>query len=146
VNAEPLCHIFYFLRANLPASFHHEIFGPCARWHDLELPIQVLEPTTLYNLIYPTHLAAVETDVRIFIHGSPYHLLQPCRPLQGHVPFSQQTIRLPEIDAALTFYRDLLGFRITDFMGPPVSLYFMHVNSDTTAWLLRKGQATACTI
>jgi hypothetical protein len=31
--------------------------------------------------------------------------------------------------AALTFYRDLLGFRITDFMGPPVSLYFMHVNS-----------------
>src|SRR5262249_14002690 len=35
---------------------------------------------------------------------------------------------MPEIDAALTFYRDLLGFRITDFMGPPVSLYFMHVN------------------
>jgi len=36
---------------------------------------------------------------------------------------------MPEIDAALTFYRDLLGFRITDFMGPPVSLYFMHVNT-----------------
>jgi catechol 2,3-dioxygenase-like lactoylglutathione lyase family enzyme len=35
---------------------------------------------------------------------------------------------MPEIDAALTFYRDLLGFRITDFMGPPVSLYFIHVN------------------
>src|SRR6516162_5427083 len=72
VNAEPLCHTFYFLRANLPASFHHEVFGPCARWHSLELPIQVLEPTTLYHLIYPTHLAAVETDVRIFVHGSPY--------------------------------------------------------------------------
>jgi 2,3-dihydroxybiphenyl 1,2-dioxygenase len=38
-------------------------------------------------------------------------------------------LMMPEIDAALTFYRDLLGFRITDFMGPPVSLYFMHVNT-----------------
>src|SRR5262249_31514862 len=38
---------------------------------------------------------------------------------------------MPEIDAALTFYRDLLGFRITDFMGPPVSLYFMHVKQPT---------------
>jgi catechol 2,3-dioxygenase-like lactoylglutathione lyase family enzyme len=36
---------------------------------------------------------------------------------------------VPDIDAALKFYRDLLGFRITDFMGPPVSLYFMHVNT-----------------
>lgn len=31
-------------------------------------------------------------------------------------------LMMPEIDAALTFYRDLLGFRITDFMGPPVLL------------------------
>src|SRR5215469_4347160 len=36
---------------------------------------------------------------------------------------------MPDIDAALVFYRDLLGFRISDFMGPPVSLYFMHVNT-----------------
>jgi len=74
-NAKLLCHIFYFLRAKLPASFHHEVFGPCARWHGLELPIQALEPTTLYHLIWPTQLAAVQTDVRIFIHGS---LLAAC--------------------------------------------------------------------
>jgi 2,3-dihydroxybiphenyl 1,2-dioxygenase len=36
---------------------------------------------------------------------------------------------MPDIDAALTFYRDLLGFRISDFMGPPVSVYFMRVNT-----------------
>jgi 2,3-dihydroxybiphenyl 1,2-dioxygenase len=36
---------------------------------------------------------------------------------------------VPDIDAALAFYRDLLGFQISDFMGPPVSLYFMHVNT-----------------
>ena len=38
-------------------------------------------------------------------------------------------LTVPDIDAALPFYRDLLGFQITDFMGPPVSVYFMHVNS-----------------
>src|SRR5262249_58773346 len=38
-------------------------------------------------------------------------------------------LMMPDVDAALTFYRDLLGFQITDFMGPPVSLYFMHVNT-----------------
>ena len=34
-----------------------------------------------------------------------------------------------EVARTAAFYRDLLGFQITDFMGPPVSLYFMHVNS-----------------
>src|ERR1700730_4231530 len=29
----------------------------------------------------------------------------------------------PDVAAALSFYRALLGFGITDFMGPPVSLY-----------------------
>ena len=55
-------------------------------------------------------------------------------------------LMMPEIDAALTFYRDLLGFRITDFMGPPVSLYFMHVNTAIIASPLPKGHAAACTI
>src|SRR5262249_39567979 len=46
---------------------------------------------------------------------------------------------VPEIDAGLTFYRDLLGFRITDFMGPPVSLYFMHVNTRHHSLAIAQG-------
>ena len=46
---------------------------------------------------------------------------------------------MPEIDAALTFYRDLMGFKITDFMGPPVSLYFMHVNSRHHSLAIAQG-------
>jgi catechol 2,3-dioxygenase-like lactoylglutathione lyase family enzyme len=48
-------------------------------------------------------------------------------------------LMMPEIDAALTFYRDLLGFRITDFMGPPVSLYFMHVNTRHHSLAIAQG-------
>ncbi len=48
-------------------------------------------------------------------------------------------VMMPEIDAALTFYRDLLGFRITDFMGPPVSLYFMHVNTRHHSLAIAQG-------
>src|SRR6201981_2560633 len=48
-------------------------------------------------------------------------------------------LMMPEIDAALTFYRDLLGFRISDFMGPPVSLYFMHVNTRHHSLAIAQG-------
>src|SRR6266705_2218047 len=33
----------------------------------------------------------------------------------------------------------LLGFRITDFMGPPVSLYFMHVNTRHHSLAIAQG-------
>jgi len=41
----------------------------------------------------------------------------------GHV-----LMTVPDVDAALAFYRDLLGFRISDFIRAPVTAYFMHVN------------------
>jgi 2,3-dihydroxybiphenyl 1,2-dioxygenase len=36
---------------------------------------------------------------------------------------------VPDAEAALAFYRDLLGFRISDFIRSPVTAYFLHVNS-----------------
>jgi 2,3-dihydroxybiphenyl 1,2-dioxygenase len=48
---------------------------------------------------------------------------------------------VPNIGAALAFYRDLLGFRITDFMGPPVSLYFMHVNGRHHSLAIAQGSS-----
>ena len=41
----------------------------------------------------------------------------------GHV-----LLAVPQIDQALMFYRDLLGFRISDFIRTPVAAYFLHVN------------------
>ena len=37
-------------------------------------------------------------------------------------------LMVPCIDAALAFYRDLLGFRISDFIRQPITAYFLHVN------------------
>ena len=37
-------------------------------------------------------------------------------------------LMVPDVDAALAFYKDLLGFRISDFILSPVKAYFMHVN------------------
>jgi 2,3-dihydroxybiphenyl 1,2-dioxygenase len=41
----------------------------------------------------------------------------------GHV-----LITVRDITAALAFYRDVLGFRVSDYMLAPVSAYFLHVN------------------
>jgi 2,3-dihydroxybiphenyl 1,2-dioxygenase len=38
-------------------------------------------------------------------------------------------LTVPDVDAALAFYKDLLGFRISDFMVAPLKAYFMHVNA-----------------
>lgn len=41
----------------------------------------------------------------------------------GHVVLS-----VPDIDPMLAFYRDLLGFRLSDYILRPFRAYFMHVN------------------
>ena len=71
---------------------------------------------------------------------------EPFRPTRHIAGFRTGTqgmghavLMVPDIDAALTFYRDLLGFRITDFMGPPVSLYFMHVNTRHHSLAIAQG-------
>jgi len=48
-------------------------------------------------------------------------------------------LMVPDINAALAFYRNLLGFQVTDFMGPPVSLYFMHVNARHHSLAIAQG-------
>ena len=41
----------------------------------------------------------------------------------GHV-----LLLVADVQAALVFYRDLLGFRISDYMSAPVNAYFLHAN------------------
>ena len=41
----------------------------------------------------------------------------------GHV-----LITVQDIEGALTFYRDLLGFRISDYSLSPIKAYFLHAN------------------
>ena len=41
----------------------------------------------------------------------------------GHV-----LMAVPRMDDVLPFYRDLLGFRVSDYIRQPVTAYFLHVN------------------
>ncbi len=42
----------------------------------------------------------------------------------GHV-----LLAVPNVDETVAFYRDVMGFRISDFIRAPVTAYFMHVNA-----------------
>jgi len=42
----------------------------------------------------------------------------------GHV-----LLMVPDVDTTLAFYKDLLGFRISDFIRGPLTAYFTHVNA-----------------
>jgi 2,3-dihydroxybiphenyl 1,2-dioxygenase len=46
----------------------------------------------------------------------------------GPLGMGHTLLMVPDIDAALAFYKNLLGFRISDFILTPVKAYFMHVN------------------
>ncbi len=56
----------------------------------------------------------------------------------GHV-----VLVTPQIDTALAFYRDLLGFRISDFIRTPIAAYFLHVNPRHHSLALIEGPNSA---
>ncbi len=46
----------------------------------------------------------------------------------GPLGMGHAVLMAPSIDKLLPFYRDLLGFRISDYIRQPVTAYFLHVN------------------
>ena len=46
----------------------------------------------------------------------------------GPLGMGHAVLMVPRIDEALAFYRDLLGFRVSDYIRAPISAYFLHVN------------------
>ena len=59
------------------------------------------------------------------VPSRPLHLRLPHRPAR-HGPCGADGDRHRQ--AALAFYRDLLGFRISDYIRKPITAYFLHVN------------------
>jgi 2,3-dihydroxybiphenyl 1,2-dioxygenase len=56
----------------------------------------------------------------------------PGRPISGFVTgplgMGHVVLHVPDAEALLPFYRDLLGFKVTDYGLQGIKLYFMHVN------------------
>ena len=46
----------------------------------------------------------------------------------GPLGVGHAVLMAEDIDGALAFYRDILGFRISDFIRTPLTAYFLHVN------------------
>ncbi len=46
----------------------------------------------------------------------------------GPLGMGHAVLMVPNLAAVLPFYRDLLGFRISDFIRKPITAYFLHVN------------------
>src|SRR5262249_39983809 len=46
----------------------------------------------------------------------------------GALGIGHALMMVQRIDEALAFYRDLLGFRISDYLRTPIRAYFLHVN------------------
>jgi catechol 2,3-dioxygenase-like lactoylglutathione lyase family enzyme len=57
---------------------------------------------------------------------------QPGRSISGFrtgpLGMGHAVLMVTGIEAALPFYRDLLGFRISDYIRQPITAYFLHVN------------------
>lgn len=46
----------------------------------------------------------------------------------GPLGMGHAVLLVTNIDTALAFYQDLLGFKVSDYMRGPITAYFMHVN------------------
>ncbi len=46
----------------------------------------------------------------------------------GPLGMGHAVLMVTDMQAALAFYRDLLGFRISDYIREPITAYFLHVN------------------
>lgn len=64
----------------------------------------------------------ISTDA--FIPGRPISGFRTGPLGMGHV-----VVNVDNLDLLLPFYRDVLGFRVSDFRRGPVKLYFFHLNS-----------------
>jgi 2,3-dihydroxybiphenyl 1,2-dioxygenase len=70
---------------------------------------------------------------------------QPPRPLNGFrtgaLGLGHAVLSAPDIDGVLPFYRDVLGFRISDYANNPFRAVFFHVNArHHSLALLQAGQ------
>lgn len=74
------------------------------------------------NRLEAFHGAEIASDP--FVPGRPISGFKTGPLGMGHV-----VLNVPDVDALLPFYRDLLGFRVTDYGLAPYKLYFFHINS-----------------
>src|SRR3990170_4230508 len=72
-------------------------------------------------------------------HGTRFlgdeHTAEPCRPGRsisgfrtGTLGMGHAVLTVPRMEDVLPFYRDLLGFRVSDYVTNPFHAYFLHVN------------------
>jgi len=71
---------------------------------------------------------------------------EPARPLSGFrtgaLGLGHAVLTVPSVDAVLPFYRDVLGFRVSDYTKRPFNATFLHVNArHHSLALLETGQA-----
>ncbi|MCB4825159.1 VOC family protein [Roseicella aerolata] len=59
----------------------------------------------------------------------------------GPLGMGHMLLMVPQLDPVLAFYRDLLGFRVSDYMRAPVKAYFLHVNARHHSLALVEGPA-----
>ena len=73
------------------------------------------------NLLEAFHGAAVADTP--FVPGRPISGFRT-----GPLGMGHAVLHTPDTDALLPFYRDLLGFRVSDFSRAPYPLHFFHLN------------------